>query len=50
MGWKGIMVGFQKYIICLCRTCVEWFRLDFELWDGWGGGLSKNLVRPWAKH
>ena len=34
-------------------TCVDLFRLDFELGVGgvvgwWGGGLSKNLVKPWA--
>ena len=21
---------------------------EFELWVRWGGGLSKNLVKPWA--
>ena len=31
------------YMVCWFRTCVDLFRLDFELWVvGWGG-LSKNI-------
>ena len=42
LGWKGLVLGIPK--MC-CRTCVDLFRLDFELWVvvvGWGG-LSKGI-------
>ena len=45
LGWKGLVLGIPKCIICWCRTCVDLFRLDFELGVvvGWWSGLSKNL-------
>ena len=38
--YVGFSEGFQKCIICWCRTCVELFRLDFELWVVVGGVAS----------
>ena len=37
--------------VCWCRFCIDLFRLDWKQCVGggwWGGGLSKNLVKPWA--
>ena len=31
LGWKGLVLGIPKMYHMLCRTCVDLFRLDFEL-------------------
>ena len=50
LGWKGLVKGFQKCIICWYRTCADLFRLDFGLTRWGGGGLGKNLVKPWLNN
>ena len=42
-----INVGLERSFPRDSKNVSYLFRLDFVLWVGWGG-LSKNLVKPWA--
>ena len=50
LGWKDLVLGIPKMYHMLMQDLYSLVQTGLKVWGGgWVvGGLSKNLVKPWA--